>query len=80
MYIIKAHSLEVSKKRNAALTTVLIRHLWKLKIVVFLHWCLIHAVLLPTFLPEHMLVVSVLRFCQMWFDVDVMNFQIELLV
>jgi hypothetical protein len=25
---------------------VLIRHLWQLKTVVFLHWCLIHAVLL----------------------------------
>jgi hypothetical protein len=28
------------------LTPVLIRHLWKLNTVVFLHWCLIHAVLL----------------------------------
>jgi hypothetical protein len=28
------------------LTTVLIRHLWQLKTVVFLHWCLIRAVLL----------------------------------
>jgi hypothetical protein len=27
-------------------TPVLIRHLWQLKTVVFLHWCLIHAVLL----------------------------------
>jgi len=27
------------------LTTLLIRHLWQLKAVVFLHWCLIHAVL-----------------------------------
>ncbi len=26
-------------------TLVLIRHLWRLKTVVFLHWCLIHAVL-----------------------------------
>jgi hypothetical protein len=26
--------------------TVLIRHLWQLKTVVFLHYCLIHAVLL----------------------------------
>ncbi len=26
-------------------TPVLIRHLWQLKTVVFLHWCLIHAVL-----------------------------------
>ncbi len=25
---------------------VLIRHLWQLKTVVFLHWCLIHVVLL----------------------------------
>ncbi len=25
---------------------VLIRHLWQLKTVVFLHWCLIHSVLL----------------------------------
>jgi hypothetical protein len=25
---------------------VLIRHLWQLKTVVFLHWCLIHAALL----------------------------------
>jgi hypothetical protein len=28
------------------LTPVLIRHLWQLKTVVFLHWCLIHTVLL----------------------------------
>ncbi len=27
-------------------TSVLIRHLWQLKAVVFLHWCLIRAVLL----------------------------------
>ncbi len=27
-------------------TPVLIRHLWQLKTVVFLHWCVIHAVLL----------------------------------
>ncbi len=27
-------------------TPVLIRHLWQLKTVVFLHWCLIHVVLL----------------------------------
>jgi hypothetical protein len=27
-------------------TPVLIRHLWQLKTVVFLHWCLIYAVLL----------------------------------
>jgi hypothetical protein len=27
-------------------TTVLIRHLWQLKTVVFLHWCLIRVVLL----------------------------------
>jgi hypothetical protein len=27
-------------------TPVLIRHLWKFKTVVFLHWCLIHTVLL----------------------------------
>jgi hypothetical protein len=27
-------------------TTVLIRHLWQLKTVVFLHWCLIHAIIL----------------------------------
>ncbi len=27
-------------------TPVLIRHLWQLKIVVFLHWCLINALLL----------------------------------
>jgi len=26
-------------------TPVLIRHLWQLNIVVFLHWCLMHAVL-----------------------------------
>ncbi len=29
-------------------TPVLIRHLWQLKTVVFLHWCLIHAILLVT--------------------------------
>ncbi len=29
------------------LTPVLIRHLWPLKTVVFPHWCLIRAVLLP---------------------------------
>ncbi len=28
------------------LTPVLIRHLWQIKTVVFLHWCLIGAVLL----------------------------------
>ncbi len=28
------------------LTPVLIRHLWQLKTVVFLHWCLLRAVLL----------------------------------
>jgi hypothetical protein len=28
------------------LALVLIRHLWQLKTIVFLHWCLIHAVLL----------------------------------
>jgi hypothetical protein len=28
------------------LMPVLIRHLWQLKTVVFLHWCLIHAALL----------------------------------
>ncbi len=27
-------------------TPVLIRQLWQLKIVIFLHWCLIHAVVL----------------------------------
>jgi len=27
-------------------TPVLIRHLWQLKTVVFLHWCLIHDALL----------------------------------
>ncbi len=26
---------------------VLIKHLWQLETVVFLHWCLIRAVLLP---------------------------------
>jgi hypothetical protein len=32
-------------------TPMLIRHLWKLKTVIFLHWCLIHALLLTkTFL------------------------------
>jgi hypothetical protein len=29
-------------------TPVLLRHLWQLKTVVCLHWCLIHAVLLVT--------------------------------
>jgi len=27
-------------------TPVLIRHLWQLKTVVVLHWCLIHSILL----------------------------------
>jgi hypothetical protein len=31
------------------LTSVLIRHLWQLMTVVFLHWCLIHAVLFKPF-------------------------------
>jgi hypothetical protein len=30
-------------------TPVLIRHLWQLKTVVSLHWCLIHAVLFLVF-------------------------------
>jgi hypothetical protein len=33
------------------LTPVLIRHLWQLKTVVFLHWCLMCAVQLITFIP-----------------------------
>jgi hypothetical protein len=33
-------------------TPVLIRHLWQLKTVVFLHWCLKRAVLLPCFDPS----------------------------
>jgi len=33
-------------------TPVLIRYLWQLKTVVFLHWCLIHAILLFTFLKH----------------------------
>jgi hypothetical protein len=33
---------------------VLIRHLWQLKTVVLLHWCLIHAVLLQIqYRPSH---------------------------
>ncbi len=31
---------------------MLIRHLWQLKRVVFLHWCVVHAVLLQTFLGK----------------------------
>jgi hypothetical protein len=31
---------------------VLIRHLWQLKTVGFLHWCLIHALLQPWHLDE----------------------------
>jgi hypothetical protein len=34
------------------LTQVLIRHLWKLKTLVFLHWCLIHVVLFIWFQPQ----------------------------
>ncbi len=33
-------------------TAVLIRHLWQLKAVVLLHWCLIRAVLLKPFLSQ----------------------------
>ncbi len=33
-------------------TLVLIRHLQKIKTVIFLHWCLIHAALLFTFLKR----------------------------
>jgi hypothetical protein len=36
-------------------TPVLIRHLWQLKTVVFLHWCLICAVSLFTFFKAHCL-------------------------
>jgi hypothetical protein len=32
-------------------TTVLIKHLWRLKTVVFLHWCLIHADLIDELTP-----------------------------
>jgi hypothetical protein len=32
------------------LTPVLIRHLWQLNTVVFMHWCLIHAVLFPSYM------------------------------
>jgi hypothetical protein len=31
---------------NVIPTPLLVRHLWQLKAVVFLHWCVIHAVLL----------------------------------
>jgi len=34
-------------------TPVLIRHLWQIKTVVFLHWCLIRTVLLPLTGPPH---------------------------
>jgi hypothetical protein len=33
-------------------TPVLIRHLWQLKAVVFLHWCLLHAVVLSKHVGE----------------------------
>jgi hypothetical protein len=34
-------------------TPVVIRHLWQLKTVVFLHWCLICAILIYTFSVTH---------------------------
>jgi hypothetical protein len=34
-------------------TPVLIRHLWQLKTVVFLHWCLICAVLLAVYMKQN---------------------------
>ncbi len=37
------------------LTPVLIRHLWQLKIVVFLHWCIIRAVLLAPYIVDDIL-------------------------
>jgi hypothetical protein len=33
-------------------TPMLIRHLWQLKAVVFLHWCLMHAVVLSKHVGE----------------------------
>jgi hypothetical protein len=43
-------------------TPVIIRHLWKLKTTVFLHWCLIHAILLlfPLFLSSKLFLFSFL--------------------
>ncbi len=37
------------------LTPVLNRHLWQLKIVVFLHWCIICAVLLAPYIVDYIL-------------------------
>ncbi len=39
-------------------TRVLIRHLWQLKTVVFVHWCLIHVVLLTTLEASIMIVAK----------------------
>ena len=38
--------LETSGGQSSIIFSTLIRHLWQLKIVVFLHWCLICAVVL----------------------------------
>ncbi len=39
-------------------TTVFIRHLWQLKKVVFLHWCLIRAVLNIQFMTKPTVLVN----------------------
>ena len=50
-------------------TPVLIRHLWQLETLVFLHWCIILAVLLIK--QRHRFVIAGLAFCQPVFS----NFQ-----
>ncbi len=45
------------------LTPVLIRHMWRLKTIVLLHWCLIHAVLLilfqMTIIPKYRIILKI---------------------
>ncbi len=53
-----------SSNLHLNLTSVLIRHLWQLKTVVFMHWFVIHAVLLDV-LPMNALV------CNGWFDLNI---------
>ncbi len=43
-------------------TPLLIRHMWQLKTVLFFHWCLIHAVLLPLILTTGLSKVTKLIF------------------
>ncbi len=41
---------------------MLIRHLWQMKTVVFLHWCLIRAVLLSLIWPLHSIITVLILY------------------